>query len=132
VDALWPDLVLFGEWCGAVHSVGYDRLPDWFLGFDVYDREPGRFWDTPRRDALLADLQLSAVPQLAAGRFTVSALQCLLDGSRVGGAPMNGVVMRCEADGWTTAGAKLARATFTQQIAKHWSRSSLCRNAIAR
>ena len=29
--ALGPHLVLFGEWCHAVHSVRYARLPDWFL-----------------------------------------------------------------------------------------------------
>ena len=27
VDALWPDLVLFGEWCYAIHSVEYTKLP---------------------------------------------------------------------------------------------------------
>ena len=35
IDALTPDLVLFGEWCYAVHSIRYTRLPDWFLAFDV-------------------------------------------------------------------------------------------------
>jgi hypothetical protein len=32
-DRLWPNLVLFGEWCYAVHSVVYDRLPDWWRSF---------------------------------------------------------------------------------------------------
>src|SRR5690606_8447222 len=36
-DRLPPDHVLFGEWCYAKHTVPYDRLPDWFVGFDVYD-----------------------------------------------------------------------------------------------
>ncbi|HNO75924.1 RNA ligase family protein [Nitrosomonas mobilis] len=35
--------ILFGEWCYAQHSVFYDRLPDWFLGFDIYDKQSGRF-----------------------------------------------------------------------------------------
>src|SRR5690606_32433425 len=33
-----PDLILFGEWCAARHSLDYAALPDWFLLFDVYDR----------------------------------------------------------------------------------------------
>ena len=43
-DALGADLILFGEWCAANHSIGYDRLPDWFLVFDVYDQQAKRFF----------------------------------------------------------------------------------------
>src|SRR5690606_22108083 len=60
-DALYPDLILFGEWCFAVHSVAYDRLPDWFLGFDVYDWSVNGFWDTRRRDELLTAVGLAGV-----------------------------------------------------------------------
>lgn len=50
--ALTPNLILFGEWCAARHSLDYASLPDWFLLFDVYDSASGRFWSTPRRNAL--------------------------------------------------------------------------------
>lgn len=130
VDALWPDRMLFGEWCHAVHSVRYDALPDWFLGFDVYDRTAGRFWDTDRRDALLADLDLRPVPRLARGRFALPALRDLLGPSRVGSGPMEGLVARSEHDGWTLARAKLVRAEFTQAIDAHWSQGRLVKNAL--
>ena len=32
-DHLIDRYILFGEWCYAQHSVFYNRLPDWFLGF---------------------------------------------------------------------------------------------------
>lgn len=32
-DALLPHLMLFGEWCYAVHSVKYTKLPDWSLAW---------------------------------------------------------------------------------------------------
>lgn len=130
VDALWPNLMLFGEWCVAVHSVEYDRLPDWFMGFDVYDRAEARFWDTSRRDALLADLRLSGVPRIATGRFTLAELESLLNGSQVGSDPMEGLVARREEAGSTVERAKLVRATFTQSIETHWSRGPLRRNAL--
>lgn len=130
VDALWPDLMLFGEWCHAVHSVRYDRLPDWFLGFDVYDRSEARFWDTSRRDALLASLGLHAVPRLAAGPFDVAELRGLLGPSRLGHGPMEGLVVRRQQDGWTTARAKLVSAEFTQAIDAHWSRGRLVHNRL--
>jgi hypothetical protein len=131
VDALWPDLMLFGEWCHAMHSIRYDRLPDWFLGFDVYDRAEGRFWETARRDALLAALELHPVPRLAAGRFDLPALRGLLGSSRVGGGPMEGLVVRTEDAGWTEARGKLVRAEFTQAIDAHWSRGGLVRNELS-
>src|SRR5574343_518701 len=47
-DALGDRLILFGEWCAAQHSLDYETLPDWFLAFDVYDRDEQRFWSTRR------------------------------------------------------------------------------------
>ena len=29
------DVTLYGEWCVAKHSVGYDKLPSYFLAFDI-------------------------------------------------------------------------------------------------
>jgi hypothetical protein len=128
---LGASLMLFGEWCLAVHSVRYAQLPDWFLGFDVYDLAAGRFWDTQRRNTLLGQLGLPPVPRVARGRFTLSALSALVAESAVGGGPMEGVVVRCEAEGWTHARAKLVSPQFTQAIEGHWSRGRLERNQLA-
>jgi ATP-dependent RNA circularization protein (DNA/RNA ligase family) len=42
-DALGENLIAFGEWCGARHSLDYCALPDWWLLFDVYDRSKQAF-----------------------------------------------------------------------------------------
>ena len=47
-SVLKPNLIAFGEWCAARHSLDYAALPDWFLLFDVYDRAAGRFWSSTR------------------------------------------------------------------------------------
>lgn len=130
VDALWPDLMLFGEWCYAVHSVRSDRLPDWFVGFDVYDRAAGRFWSAPRRDALLAALGLAAVPEIGRGRFTLDALVAKLDRSAFGDVPAEGLYVRDEDAEWLQARAKLVRAEFVQAIDEHWSRRALETNRL--
>ena len=133
VEALGPDLILFGEWCHAVHSVTYDRLPDWFLGFDIYDRSVERFWDTSRRDEFLVALRLHPVPRIARGRFSIDGIGALLSNkSHVGEEPVEGVVIRSESDGFTIARAKLVRAEFTQAIDEHWSRKPLRRNELVR
>lgn len=51
-DQVASKLILFGEWCAARHSLDYSDLPDWFLLFDVYDRERQGFWSAARRNAL--------------------------------------------------------------------------------
>ena len=83
-DALQNNRILFGEWCFAVHPVQYDRLPDWFLGFDVYDLERGRFWSTPRRDELLKLMGICRVPRLRVGRTTLTDLQDMLRSEKSG------------------------------------------------
>ena len=132
VDALWPDRILFGEWCYAVHSTVYARLPDWFLGFDVYDLAVARFLDTSRREALLTTLGLHSVPRIGKGKFTIEAIKRLLSNtSRVGDGNVEGLIIRQESGGFTTARAKLVRAEFTQAIDAHWSRGPLRRNKMA-
>lgn len=122
LDYFPPDLILFGEWCAARHSLDYAELPDWFLVFDVYDRQSGRFWNTTRRNNLATRLGLSTVPRLFRGRATLRELQNLLEQSPSAfrrGAP-EGIVIRSEDEHWTLSRAKLVRAEFTQAIAEHW------------
>jgi hypothetical protein len=59
--------VLYGEWVYAKHTVFYDRLPHYFLEFDVLDTTSGTFLDTTRRRGLLAGLPVVSVPVLWEG-----------------------------------------------------------------
>lgn len=131
VEALGQRLMLFGEWCFAVHSVRYDALPDWFLAFDVYDREAGRFWSAERRDALVHELGLARVPELARGRFTLAEVQQLLGPSRLAPGLMEGLYLRRDRGGFLDARAKLVRSEFVQAIEEHWSSRPMERNALA-
>lgn len=130
-DALFPDHVLFGEWCYAVHSVRYTKLPDWFLAFDVYDRATGEFWSSDRRDELAARLDVSVVPALGRGRFDVAGLTRLLGHSHLSEGPAEGLYVRREVAGRLVARAKLVRAEFVQAIDVHWSKRNLETNQLA-
>lgn len=129
--ALDKSLILFGEWCYAVHSVRYKALPDWFIGFDVYDRRSRRFWSAARRNELLQRTGISPVPELARGHFQVQDLTQLLSrqSSRFGG-PIEGLYLRQESHGWLDDRAKLVRAEFVQSIGEHWSSRPLERNHL--
>jgi ATP-dependent RNA circularization protein (DNA/RNA ligase family) len=125
IDALGANLLLFGEWCYAVHTIHYTRLPDWFLGFDVYDQAERKFWSTARRDALLTDLRLAIVPRLGTGRFDLPHLQPFLQKSALTNDPPEGIYLRRDEGKYLVNRAKLVRAEFTQAIGEHWSRRPL-------
>lgn len=129
--ALFPDLILFGEWCYAVHSVHYDRLPDWFLAFDVFDCTSDRFWSTTRRNALVERIGLCRVPLLAKGVFDLPRLITLLGESRLTNGPAEGLYVRRDQGDFLESRAKLVRPEFAQAIEEHWSTRKLRANDLS-
>ncbi len=59
--------IVFGEWCYAKHTIFYDRLPHYFLEFDVFDRDEKLFLSTPARRRLLEGLPIVPVPVVHEG-----------------------------------------------------------------
>lgn len=133
-DALGENLILFGEWCAARHSVAYDHLPDWFLVFDVYDRSVCCFWSTARRDALARSLGLNVAPTLFRGKTALSKLEILVQSasSRFRAGYLEGIVIRQESLEWLIARAKLVRPDFIQRIGDHWRRRTVEWNRLDR
>jgi hypothetical protein len=127
---LGHSLIVFGEWCFAVHSVQYDRLLNWCLGFDVLDRSDGSFWSSIRRNALLERLEIVPVPELLRGRTNLAELQRLLGhaNSSFATGPLEGIYVRRESEDRLITRAKLVRPDFLQQIDEHWSRRPLRAN----
>ena len=133
-DALGTNLILFGEWCAARHSLHYDNLPDWFLVFDVFDRSVSRFWSTSRRNSLACKLGLPVVPTLLQGTTSLQTLKSLVEStsSQFGRGPVEGIVIRKETSDWLTMRAKLVRPEFVQEIGEHWRRRSIEWNQLHR
>lgn len=121
-QTLTPELILFGEWCAARHSLDYNQLPDWFLLFDVYDRKAGRFWSVERRNALAQVLNFTTVPLLKRTRITCDQLVQLLDDtqSRYRNGKVEGIVIRSDSPLWCENRAKLVNREFVQAIEDHW------------
>lgn len=129
-DELSGRYILFGEWCYAQHSVYYDRLPDWFLGFDIYDKPSGRFLSSERRDHLLNKMQIFKVPILARGHFSYPELKMFVSQSKLSDQPAEGIYLRFDHGDWLDQRAKLVRPAFIQAIEQHWSRSAIRPNRI--
>lgn len=129
---LTPDLIFFGEWCAAKHSLTYTSLPDWFLLFDVYDRTHGKFWSVNRRNNLAHKMEISCVPSVLCGHATLSSITDILASrqSSFRPGPMEGVVIRKNSTDWCETRAKLVRPDFVQSIDEHWRRRQIEWNRI--
>lgn len=130
---LTPTLILFGEWCAARHSLDYSNLPDWFLLFDVYDREVNKFWSSVRRNALAEKIGLFTVPELERSHQTLPLLKMRLqyDCSHFRTGPLEGIIIRQDSKDWCKSRAKLVREDFTQTIDEHWRRRQIEWNKIS-
>jgi RNA ligase len=144
-DVLSDRYILYGEWMYAKHTVFYDRLPHYFLEYDVLDKSSGRFMSTVARRKLLKGLALTSVPVLLEGKLQshkqlVSLLQqshfissghidrlrelCVEQGLNVDlaiqqtnqSSLMEGLYIKVETDELTVARYKYVRADFLTTI----------------
>jgi len=104
--------VLYGEWLYLTHTVYYDRLPDLFVGTDLYVPETG-FATAEERDRQLNEAGLSAPPRLFTGPLGgEESLASLFGTSAFGSEPAEGLVLRREGEGRLLERAKVLRPGF--------------------
>ncbi len=130
-DGLGTELVAFGEWCAARHTIAYDKLPDWWLLFDIYDRGEGKFWSVTRRNEWAIAHGFKAVPTVFCGQTSVGELADLAERtvSAYSDLVAEGLVVRKDDDQWSIGRAKIVRADFSQSIVEHWSRRPIVWNS---
>ncbi|MEP3634082.1 MAG: RNA ligase family protein [Shimia thalassica] len=131
--ALKQQVILFGEWCAAKHSIEYSSLPDLFLLFDVYDLIEKRFWSAFRRDALATSVGLKTVPkvEVEGGNPRLLIKQLNQKKSKFSNEHLEGFIFRVDCDCWNIERAKLVRQEFTQTIEEHWAKKRLTWNRLA-
>ncbi|MCP4574697.1 MAG: RNA ligase family protein [Deltaproteobacteria bacterium] len=129
-DFLGDRYILFGEWCYAEHSISYEQLPDWLLGFDVYDKKHRRFFSYLRRNDLFCQLGIVPVPVLGRGCFSLEKLKGFLTKSSLGTKSSEGIYLRRDGLDWLLQRAKLVRPEFVQTIGEHWFRKTIQPNHL--
>ena len=130
---LTDNLIAFGEWCAAKHTLRYDRLPDYFLLFDVYDKKEGKFWSVSRRNEWAHGLDIHTIPIFTKGYYSIADLQDLLFSVKSfyrEGFP-EGIIVRNDDILWNRKRGKLVRAEFVQSIETHWRSKQIEWNGLA-
>ncbi len=129
-STIGTEYILFGEWCYAKHTIEYTRLPQWFIGFDLYDIRNERYLAPDNRNKLLQQAGIPIIAEIGRGRFTLDQLIMLMKQSAYSDNNCEGLYLRYEKKGWLEQRAKLVRPEFMQSIETHWSKKSLISNRV--
>lgn len=59
---LMSPVTIYGEWMFAKHSIEYDKLPSWFLAYDIYVVEERKFLSPERFIEIMSKTKISFIP----------------------------------------------------------------------
>ena len=127
--------IVYGEWMRASHNVFYNRLPDYFIGFDVWNGNDNKFLNVVDRSTFLDTIGFEEFPLIYSGTdLGVEDIICITEG--VGGVSnksrfsdnetIEGVIIRNE-NGLI---GKYVRREFSESIEEHWLKSLLIENKL--
>lgn len=129
-EVLENKYILFGEWCYAKHTVFYDKLPNLFIPFDVFDKNEGKFLSVDCRNVLLNRLNLPIIPLIYHGKITLLDIPNFMHQSAYSSDFCEGLYFRVDSGGWLEIRAKYVRDNFIQVSEQHWSQKSLILNKV--
>lgn len=108
---------IYGEWMKAQHGMVYDRLPDWFIAYDLYDYEKCQFLDTGLAMQYLKDAGFATAPIIFSGKIgELSELEPMVNGRTEFSTTelREGLVVKPTDGEWTTHKFKMVRPGFKQ------------------
>ena len=106
---------VYGEWMIQQHGMVYDKLPDWFIAYDIFDYEKGHFLMPDESLALLSYCGFCITNQLFYGKLdSYEQLESMANGeSTFASAKREGVVVKVT-DGNQRIYFKMVRQGFDQ------------------
>lgn len=118
--------ILYGEWVYATHSVSYNRLPAYFVAYDLFDIQTETFLSRSELKKLLQSTKIPIVPCIYEGELKdKDHLLSLVHGpSQYGDEPREGIVIRVIQDQQVLHRAKIVRSDFIAGN-ERWNRSSV-------
>lgn len=125
--------VVYGEWLRARHNISYDKLPDYFVVFDVWDGY--RCIDLQSRSEFLRKLGFTEVPFIYAGvDVDIEDVLCIADGLSVSNKSrfssvetIEGIVIK---NYDKQLFGKYVRREFLESIEAHWLKLPLVENRL--
>ena len=132
LNELEESVSVFGEWMIAQHGLVYDKLPAWFIAYDLYNYEVGEFLNPKIATAMLEEAGFATVPMLFQGRVeSYEQLEALANGpsdfTTLGNR--EGIYLKFAPSMFVTQRFKMVRESFVRGA--NWSHEELKRNSLA-
>lgn len=124
IMAVPKGFLIYGEWAYAQHHIYYDKLPDYFLVFDVL--KGSKFLNRKQRDSFCEQYGFCQVPLIAEGYFTVLDIEKMMPTvSKFGDRAEGMVIKRYTKKEYMRA--KVVWPDFIKEIdeSQHWSKKEL-------
>lgn len=86
--------LVYGELMFACHHIFYDRLPDYFLVFDVYNTKKNKWMNRRQKEEFCSEYGFSIVPLIDQGVFTLDELYSIIPKESRYGHRAEGVVVK--------------------------------------
>jgi atypical dual specificity phosphatase len=130
--------ILFGEWLFMKHSINYTRLPGYFVAFDIYDKQVGKFYSRDKVTQMLSGTTIPLIHMISEeipGKME-NVLRYVRGNSHYYDGPVEGVYVRiCDGD-YTVKRAKIVRHDFlsgnqdlTSKVT-HWTKQQITENTV--
>jgi len=125
-----PKYVIYAEYLKYRHSVKYDKLPAWIIGFDMLDLNTGRLLEREEKTRLFRNIGLPCVPLLFKGRIkSQQELTAFLERKSVFSTTekIEGIVIK---NYDAQLFGKIVSYEFITGIEKHWTKQQIILNQL--
>lgn len=129
-EILEPDVhILYGEWLYMKHSINYNRLEDWFMAFDIFDKKENKFYSRDRVEKILENTTIKLIPVIMKSTFKkIDEIKALVNTpSRYADGKVEGVYCRICDDEHLINRGKIVRTDFISGNV-HWSKGIIEQN----
>lgn len=116
-----------GEWMRASHNILYDLLPDYFMGFDIWDGY--KYIDYKSKEKIFKEFGFEMIPALYIGKVNgINDVLELIKKSKYSSfEKMEGVIVKNYAKGLM---GKFVTREFDDRIDEHWLKKPLIENKL--
>lgn len=131
-EAAGFEVGVYGEWVYALHGIRYDKLPDWFIAYDLFDWFPLKFMATDKARELLIGAGFSVPPLLHTGKVeSWEQLESLCNEQSAFSTidQREGVYIKISAGKHLVDRYKMVRADYVQ--GSRWDLRSITKNKLA-
>lgn len=122
--------ILFGEWLYMKHSIFYDKLPDYFLAFDLYNKKDNVFYNRKILEDKIKDTTIKSVDVIFNGKVNKNKLLELIQTkSKYTNSRVEGIYLKIFEGNFVSSRCKLVREDFIVGN-EHWTKRKAEKNQL--